>query len=120
MATAPSGRPKWFVMSSYLFWLMPLPAAPVSHKDAEDRSAFHTGIPAYPFCHVTLRGRNPREGYPEEPGTVGEHLKKRRLDLKLLQRQDRIDMFSSLVSGWRRRATVASRAIGEEGSRPHG
>jgi DNA-binding XRE family transcriptional regulator len=33
-----------------------------------------------------LRGRKPREGYPEEPRTLGEHLKKRRLDLKLRQK----------------------------------
>jgi transcriptional regulator with XRE-family HTH domain len=39
-----------------------------------------------PFCHVTLRGRKPRAGYPEEPSTIGEHLKKRRLDLGLRQR----------------------------------
>jgi transcriptional regulator with XRE-family HTH domain len=43
-------------------------------------------IPAFLFCHVTLRGRKPRPGYPEEPSTVGEHLKKRRLDLGLRQK----------------------------------
>lgn len=39
-----------------------------------------------PFCHVTLRGRKPRPGYPEHPATLGEHLKKRRLDLGLRQK----------------------------------
>jgi len=45
-----------------------------------------TDIPAFPFCHVTLRGRKPRPGYPEEPKTIGEHLRKRRLDLGLRQK----------------------------------
>ena len=38
------------------------------------------------MCNVTLRGRKLRAGYPEEPKTVGEHLKKRRLDLGLRQK----------------------------------
>ncbi|HEX4962475.1 MAG TPA: helix-turn-helix transcriptional regulator [Thermoanaerobaculia bacterium] len=33
-----------------------------------------------------MRGRKPRPGYPEEPQTLGEHLKKRRLDLGLRQK----------------------------------
>jgi transcriptional regulator with XRE-family HTH domain len=33
-----------------------------------------------------LRGQKPREGYPEEPRTVGEHLKRRRFDLGLRQK----------------------------------
>lgn len=44
-------------------------------------------IPAFPFCGVTLRGRKPRHGYPEELRTLGEHLKKKRLDLGLIQRE---------------------------------
>jgi transcriptional regulator with XRE-family HTH domain len=47
----------------------------------------HRGIPAFPFCQVTLRGPKPRAGYPEEPSTLGEHLKKRRLDLGLGQKE---------------------------------
>ncbi len=33
-----------------------------------------------------MRGWKPREGYPEEPKTLGEHLKKRRIDLGLRQK----------------------------------
>jgi transcriptional regulator with XRE-family HTH domain len=41
-----------------------------------------------PFCHVTLRGQKPPPpGYPRDPNTLGEWVKKRRLDLGLLQRQ---------------------------------
>ena len=46
-----------------------------------------TDIPAYPLYHVTLRGEKPRPGYAEEPTTWGEHLKTRRLDLGLNQRE---------------------------------
>ncbi len=39
-----------------------------------------------PFCGVTLRGQKPLpEGYPQELRTVGDHLRKRRLDFGLLQ-----------------------------------
>jgi transcriptional regulator with XRE-family HTH domain len=34
-----------------------------------------------------LRGQIPRPGYPEEPRRLGEHLKRRRLDLGLVQRE---------------------------------
>jgi len=33
-----------------------------------------------------LRGRKPRPGYPDNPATFGEHLKKRRLDRGLRQK----------------------------------
>ena len=46
------------------------------------------GIPALPFCHITLKGQKPPpKAYPQELKTLGDHLRKRRLDLKLLQRQ---------------------------------
>src|SRR5262249_16941851 len=43
-------------------------------------------VPAFPLCRVTLRGQTPRPGYPEEPVTIGQHLKRRRLDLGLRQK----------------------------------
>jgi len=40
-----------------------------------------------PRCHRVLTSEKPRQkGYPEEPRTLGEHLKRRRLDLGLRQR----------------------------------
>jgi len=33
-----------------------------------------------------LRGRKPRTGFPDEPKTLGAHLKKRRLDHELRQK----------------------------------
>jgi transcriptional regulator with XRE-family HTH domain len=39
-----------------------------------------------PRCHRVLTSEKPRQrGYPEEPRTLGEHLKRRRLDLRLRQ-----------------------------------
>ena len=44
------------------------------------------GIPALPFCHVSLTASRPLStGYPQELKTLGDHLRKRRLDLGLPQ-----------------------------------
>jgi transcriptional regulator with XRE-family HTH domain len=44
-------------------------------------------IPAVPFCHFACKTQNPAPiGYPEELVTLGDHLKARRLDLGLLQK----------------------------------
>jgi transcriptional regulator with XRE-family HTH domain len=41
-----------------------------------------------PFCHVSLKGLRPSpKAYPKEIKTLGDHLRKRRLELGLLQRQ---------------------------------
>lgn len=44
---------------------------------------------ALPFCHLTLKARKPvhREKYPDILKTWGDHIKTRRLDLKLSKRQ---------------------------------
>jgi transcriptional regulator with XRE-family HTH domain len=40
-----------------------------------------------PFCHISLRTSKPKGSeYPKELKTVGDHLRARRLDLKLLQK----------------------------------
>jgi DNA-binding XRE family transcriptional regulator len=42
---------------------------------------------ALPCCHVTLSAARPKDrSYPSELNTIGDHLKKRRLDLELLQK----------------------------------
>jgi len=41
-----------------------------------------------PFCHISLKGQKPlSRAYPQELKTLGDHLRKRRLDLKLLQKE---------------------------------
>jgi DNA-binding transcriptional regulator YiaG len=40
-----------------------------------------------PFCHLRLRAKKPvNKGYPRELKTIGDHIRKRRLDLGLLQK----------------------------------
>jgi transcriptional regulator with XRE-family HTH domain len=47
-----------------------------------------TGIPAFPFCHLRLLAPKPAgNSYPTELRTVGDHVRKRRLDLGLNQGQ---------------------------------
>jgi transcriptional regulator with XRE-family HTH domain len=47
----------------------------------------HRGIPALPFCHVTLSAsRPPSPAYPRKLESLGDHLRKKRLDLGLLQK----------------------------------
>lgn len=46
------------------------------------------GIPAFPFCHLRLVVPKPAgKSYPAELRTVGDHLKRRRLDLRLTQKE---------------------------------
>ena len=56
-----------------------------------------------PFCHLALRGPRPlNEAYPASLVTVGDHIRKRRLDLGLFQRQaaERIGVTASTVNNW--------------------
>ncbi len=60
-------------------------------------------IPALPFRHVHLRGQKPlSSSYPTELQTVGDHLRKHRLDLGLLQRQaaGQLGVDTSTVTNW--------------------
>jgi len=59
-----------------------------SDTRASDRSRTHRDTPALPFCHLVLKVRKPRDSaYPVTLETLGEHLRARRLDLKLHQRE---------------------------------
>jgi len=55
---------------------------------AGDRRSFRRGIPALPFCHVSIKGDRPLpKAYPRELKTIGDHIRKKRLDLKLHQHE---------------------------------
>jgi len=58
------------------------------------QSAQRNRIFALPFCHLTLKAKKPvsREKYPDILRTWGDHLKTRRLDLKLTKRQLSINL----------------------------
>ena len=64
-----------------------------------------TFIPALPFCHVELRAQKPKsEHYPKEINTLGDHLRARRLDLELLQKQvaEQIGVNGATITNWER------------------
>jgi len=43
---------------------------------------------ALPICHLALRGRKPLpKGYPQQLRTLGDHIRKKRLDLGLTQKE---------------------------------
>ena len=61
-----------------------------------------------PFCHLTLRAGKPLSPrYPRELKTLGDHLRKRRLDLGLLQREvaERLGADKASVVNWESNAT---------------
>jgi DNA-binding XRE family transcriptional regulator len=63
---------------------------------------------ALPFCHFELRAarRKPTK-YPKQINSLGDHIRARRLDLKLLQKQvaDQIGVHEQTITGWERNAT---------------
>lgn len=60
-------------------------------------------MPALPFCHVHLKARKPESrAYPKELKTIGDHIRKRRLDLHLFQRDvaEQIGVTESCIWNW--------------------
>jgi len=57
-------------------------------RSAVDRRSVRRDIPALPFCQTSLKARKPLPiAYPKALKTLGDHLRKRRLDKKLLQKE---------------------------------
>lgn len=50
-----------------------------------DPYSSHRGIPALPFCKVSLKSSKPSK-IPKNPVSLGEHIKKRRLEQGLFQK----------------------------------
>jgi transcriptional regulator with XRE-family HTH domain len=62
-----------------------------------------------PFCCLTLNFKKPlSKYYPKEINTLGDHLKKRRLDRGLLQKQvaERIGVDETTIYNWERQRTL--------------
>jgi transcriptional regulator with XRE-family HTH domain len=54
-----------------------------------------------PICHLTLGALKPKQlGYPTAPKTLGEHLRKRRIDLGLIQRELSAKIGADEASVW--------------------
>ena len=60
-----------------------------------------------PFCNITLTGQKPSK-IPENPKTIGEHIKKRRLELGLFQMQVAaiIGVDECTVTNWEKNRTT--------------
>jgi DNA-binding XRE family transcriptional regulator len=68
-----------------------------------DDPGSRTDIPALPICDLGLRAPKPLDrAYPTELRTIGDHVRKRRLDLGLLQRETaaRIGVDKTTVYNW--------------------
>jgi len=68
-----------------------------------------TFIPALPFCHAELRAAKPKpDCYPKQINNLGDHIRTRRLDLELLQREvgERIGVAGATITNWECNATV--------------
>jgi DNA-binding XRE family transcriptional regulator len=79
------------------------------HNGAADRRTSRTGIPALPFCHVKIQAQKPLPAtFPREFKTLGDQLRKRRLELGLLQREvaDRLGVDETTVYNWERNRTA--------------
>ena len=58
---------------------------------------------ALPSCHIQLTGRKPLPpAYPRQLNTLGDHVRKRRLDLGLLQREaaDKLGVDAMTICNW--------------------
>jgi transcriptional regulator with XRE-family HTH domain len=56
-----------------------------------------------PFCHFEIRAPRPKPAqYPKQVNTLGDHIRARRLDLKLLQRQvaSQVGVHAQTVTNW--------------------
>ncbi|MEO6324034.1 MAG: helix-turn-helix transcriptional regulator [Thermoanaerobaculia bacterium] len=67
-----------------------------------DRPGTRMGIPALPFCHVQLTAKIPDHRYPKALSSLGDHLRKRRLDLGLYQMDvaARVGADTKTVTNW--------------------
>jgi transcriptional regulator with XRE-family HTH domain len=73
------------------------------------RSRRRAVIPALPFCHVVLTGKRPVHTSCSKPlKTLGDHLRKKRLELGLLQREvaERLRVTADTVRNWEGNATT--------------
>jgi DNA-binding XRE family transcriptional regulator len=68
-----------------------------------------TFIPALLFCHAELRApKSQSEQYPKAINSLGDHIRSRRLDLKLLQRQvaEQVGVNGATITIWERDASA--------------
>lgn len=66
----------------------------------------HLRVAFLPFVQVIVKARKP-SAVPRHPSTLGQHLKKRRIELGLLQKEvaDRLGLDQSTVGNWEKDRT---------------
>jgi DNA-binding XRE family transcriptional regulator len=68
----------------------------------------HNSIHALPFCYLTLRARKPfNKAYPGDLTTLGDHIRKRRLNLGMHQKDAArlVNAATSTVTNWEKNRT---------------
>ena len=72
----------------------------------------HRDIPALPFCKIELKAARPLSlpDYPQTLDTLGDHIRKKRLDLELLQKDvaKMIGTTESTIWNWENNYTTPS------------
>ena len=79
-----------------------------AHGGRSCSSPRSTCIPALPFCQIRLKAEKPLpRAYPRELMSLADHLRKRRLDLGLRQKDvaEQLGMDETTVNNWERHRT---------------
>lgn len=74
----------------------------------------HKDIPALPYCKVALRAQKPLSGaYPSQLKALGDHIRKRRLDLKITQEElaEKLGTTACSVHNWEKNRSDPSLAF---------
>ena len=77
-------------------------------------SSIHRHMVALPFCKSEQKTEKPKpKGYPLEPKTIGDHIKKRRLDLKLFQHHvaEQLGVHKTTIHNWERNFNSPDRRL---------
>ncbi len=73
-------------------------------------------IPALPFCHATLTAPKPKPtAYPKMLKMLGDHLRKRRMDLGWLQKQvaQEIGVSEATIYNWENNRTYPAQCFND-------
>ena len=74
-----------------------------------DRSKSRKDTPALPFCHFKIKAEKPKDSrYPAEIKTLGDHVRAKRIDLELTQKQvaERLGVHEMTINNWETGRTV--------------
>ena len=87
-----------------------------------DRCKNRRGRVASPFCSVTFRGKRPQNpAYPQQLTSYGDHIRAKRLDLRLNQRAvaKRIGVTTQSITNWELNRTSPETPFAYSGQDEH-